>query len=168
MVFLLIPFAFVGVIWGHWLMDAPISLFSFLGIIALIGILVNDSLVFVSTYNDLLRSGKDQMEALYEAGISRFRPILLTTITTFAGLAPLLLEKSLQAKFLIPMAISVSYGLLAATVTILLLLPVLLIILNRFRVYRDYLWNGIKPAHKKVEPAYMETKMFKEEKEEIH
>jgi multidrug efflux pump subunit AcrB len=167
MVFLLIPFAFVGVIWGHWLMDAPISLFSFLGIIALIGILVNDSLVFVSTYNDMLRSGKDQMTALYEAGISRFRPIILTTVTTFAGLAPLLLEKSLQAKFLIPMAISVSFGLLAATVTILLLLPVLLIILNRFRVYRDYLWNGVKPAHQQVEPAYLETQMFTEEKEEV-
>lgn len=157
MVFLLIPFAFIGVGWGHWLMGAPISLFSFLGIIALVGILVNDSLVFVSTYNDELRSGKKQMDALYSAGVSRFRPILLTTVTTFAGLAPLLLEKSLQAQFLIPMAISVSFGLLAATITILLMLPILLIVLNRFRVYRDYLWNAEKPAHHEVEPAYKET-----------
>lgn len=157
MVFLLIPFAFIGVGWGHWLMGAPISLFSFLGIIALVGILVNDSLVFVSTYNDELRSGKSQMDALYRAGVSRFRPILLTTVTTFAGLAPLLLEKSLQAQFLIPMAISVSFGLLAATVTILLMLPILLIALNRFRVYRDYLWNAQKPEYREVEPAYKET-----------
>lgn len=157
MVFLLIPFAFIGVGWGHWLMGAPISLFSFLGIIALVGILVNDSLVFVSTYNDELRSGKSQMDALYTAGVSRFRPILLTTVTTFAGLAPLLLEKSLQAQFLIPMAISVSFGLLAATITILLMLPILLIVLNRFRVYRDYLWNAKKPEYREVEPAYKET-----------
>jgi len=156
MVFMLIPFAFIGVGWGHWFMGAPISLFSFLGIIALIGILVNDALVFISTYNDLLRNGQPQMEALYEAGISRFRPILLTSLTTFAGLAPLMLEKSLQAQFLIPMAISVSFGLLAATVVILLMLPILLIVLNRFRVYRDYAWNGKKPEYREVEPAYRE------------
>lgn len=157
MVFLLIPFAFIGVGWGHWIMGAPISLFSFLGIIALVGILVNDSLVFVSTYNDELREGNSQMEALYAAGLSRFRPIVLTTVTTFAGLAPLLLEKSLQAQFLIPMAISVSFGLLAATVVILLMLPILLIGLNRFRVYRDYLWDAKKPEYREVEPAYKEV-----------
>ena len=157
MVFLLVPFAFIGVGWGHAIMGAPISLFSFLGIIALIGILVNDSLVFVSTYNDELRKGQPQMEALYYAGLSRFRPIVLTTVTTFAGLAPLMLEKSLQAQFLIPMAISVSFGLLAATVVILLMLPVLLIALNRFRVYRDYFWNGEKPQYREVEPAFKET-----------
>ena len=164
MVFLLIPFAFIGVGWGHAIMGAPISLFSFLGIIALVGILVNDSLVFVSTYNDELRAGKPQMEALYQAGLSRFRPIVLTTVTTFAGLAPLMLEKSLQAQFLIPMAISVSFGLLAATVVILLMLPVLLIALNRFRVYRDYFWNGEKPEYRDVEPAYREIAPSGEEK----
>jgi multidrug efflux pump subunit AcrB len=157
MVLLLIPFAFIGVGWGHWFMGAPISLFSFLGIIALVGILVNDSLVLVSTYNDLLRRGRDQMEALYEASLSRFRPIVLTSVTTFAGLAPLMLEKSLQAQFLIPMAISVSFGLLAATTVILMLLPVFLIFLNRFRVYRNYLWNAEKPAYREVEPAYREV-----------
>ena len=144
-------------------MGAPISLFSFLGIIALVGILVNDALVFISTYNDLLRNGRPQMEALYEAGISRFRPILLTSLTTFAGLAPLMLEKSLQAQFLIPMAISVSFGLLAATVVILLMLPILLIVLNRFRVYRDYAWNGKKPEYREVEPAYREVVPVAEE-----
>ncbi|MEM1216232.1 MAG: efflux RND transporter permease subunit, partial [Bacteroidota bacterium] len=161
-VLLLIPFAFIGVGWGHWVMEAPISLFSFLGIIALIGILVNDSLVFVSTYNDELREGKDQMEALYRAGTSRFRPIVLTTVTTFAGLAPLMLERSLQAQFLIPMAISVSFGLLAATVVILLLLPVFLIMLNRWRTGLSWVWNARKPAYKEVEPAYKEIALQKD------
>ncbi|MCG8329079.1 MAG: efflux RND transporter permease subunit [Chitinophagales bacterium] len=152
-VFLLIPFGIIGVGIGHWLMGLPISLFSALGIIALIGILVNDTLVFVTTYNSLLEEGKSQMEAIYETGLSRFRPILLTTITTFAGLAPLLFEKSLQAQFLIPMAISVSFGLLVITVVILVLLPVFLILLNRFKVYMTYAWDGVKPSNEAVESS---------------
>lgn len=153
-VFALIPFGMIGVGWGHYLMGLPISLFSGLGLIALIGILVNDALVLVSTYNDLIEEGKPQMEALYEAGVSRFRPILLTSVTTFAGLAPLLFEKSLQAQFLIPMAISVSFGLLAITVIILILLPILLILVNRFKVNASHLWNGEKPSYEIVEPSY--------------
>jgi multidrug efflux pump subunit AcrB len=152
-VFLLIPFGFIGVGWGHWLMNLPISLFSFLGIIALIGILVNDALVFVTTYNNLIKDGMPQMEAIYEAGVSRFRPIVLTSVTTFAGLAPLLLQKSLQAQFLIPMAIAISFGLLAVTVVILILLPVFLITANRFKTYAAYAWNGFKPDYEAVEPA---------------
>ena len=152
-VFLLIPFGIIGVGIGHWIMDLPISLFSALGIIALIGILVNDALVFITTYNNMLEEGKPQMQALYETGVSRFRPILLTTITTFAGLAPLLFEKSLQAQFLIPMAISVSFGLLVITLVILVLLPVFLIMLNRFKVFAAYAWNGVKPSYESVEPA---------------
>ena len=152
-VFLLIPFCFIGVIWGHWLRDAPISLFSALGVIALVGILVNDALVLVTTYNDLLKAGKKQMAAIYEAGLSRFRPIVLTTVTTFAGLAPLLFEKSLQAQFLIPMAIAVSFGLLVITVIILVLLPVYLVTFNRVKVYASYAWNGKKPTNEAVEPA---------------
>ena len=153
LVFLLIPFGFIGVGWGHWLMGLPISLFSALGVIALIGILVNDALVFVSTYNTMIEEGKSHMDAVYETGLSRFRPIVLTTITTFAGLAPLLFEKSLQAQFLIPMAIAVSFGLLVVTAVILVLLPVLIIIMNRFKVYASYAWNGVKPSYEAVEPA---------------
>lgn len=156
-VFLLIPFSVIGVGWGHYLMGAPISLFSFLGIIALIGILVNDALVFVSTYNQNLQAGMPQMDALYEAGVSRFRPIVLTTVTTFAGLAPLLFEKSLQAQFLIPMAISVSYGLLVITIIILLMLPVMLIFSNRIKVYFRYLLSGRKPSYEEVEAANREV-----------
>jgi multidrug efflux pump subunit AcrB len=155
-VFLLIPFGIIGVGWGHWLMDAPISLFSVLGIIALVGILVNDALVFVTTYNQRLEEGLPQMEALYEAGRSRFRPIVLTSVTTFAGLTPLLFEKSLQAQFLIPMAISVSFGLLVITVIILVLLPVFLIFMNRVKYWGAYLagtFTGQKPTYEQVETA---------------
>lgn len=153
MVLLIIPYGLIGVILGHLLMGIPISMFSVLGVIALVGILVNDSLVMVSTYNDLIKEGYQQLDAVYEAGLSRFRPILLTTLTTFAGLAPLLLETSLQAQFLIPMAVSVSFGLLAVTFAILVLLPGFLIALNRFKVYSSYAWNGIKPSYESVEPS---------------
>ncbi len=152
-VFAIIPFSMIGVGMGHYMMGLPISMLSILGVLALIGILVNDTLVFVNTYNDLLREGKPQMEALYEAGTSRFRPIILTTLTTFAGLAPLLLEKSTQAQFLIPMAVSVAFGLLVVTVIILLLLPILLIVTNRIKVYALYAWEGVKPSYEMVEPA---------------
>jgi multidrug efflux pump subunit AcrB len=154
--FALLPFGLIGVIWGHWLMGKPISLFSALGIIALIGIIVNDGLVFISTYNDNIRSGMSMMDALNDAGRSRFRPILLTSVTTFAGLAPLLLEKSRQAQFLIPMAISVAFGLLAATVVLLLLLPSLIVLLNRWRVAMQRMRTGSKPDYHEVEPAYRE------------
>jgi len=93
---------------------------------------------------------------LYNAGISRFRPIILTTITTVAGLYPLLLEKSFQAQFLIPMAVSIAFGLLFITAVILILLPVLLIALNRFKVGASWLWNGEKPTYESVEAATTE------------
>ena len=152
-VFLLIPFGFIGVAWGHWLMDMPISLFSILGVIALVGILVNDALVFVTTYNQNLEEGTDQMTSLINAGLSRFRPIVLTSVTTFAGLAPLLFEKSLQAQFLIPMAVSVSFGLLVITVIILILLPVLLVFFNRAKVLAAGAWNRSRPSYEEVEAA---------------
>ncbi|MEM1359988.1 MAG: efflux RND transporter permease subunit, partial [Bacteroidota bacterium] len=168
--FLLLPFGFIGVVFGHWLMGAPISLFSFLGIIALIGIIVNDGLVLVATYNDNLRDGMDQMNALYEAGRSRFRPIVLTSVTTFAGLTPLLFEKSLQAQFLIPMAISVAFGLLAATVVLLLLLPALLVLVNLGRRNWHRALNigaEVVPSYREVEPAYRETLLEQEPADSI-
>ncbi|MTB52487.1 efflux RND transporter permease subunit [Lewinella sp. W8] len=152
--FSLIPFGMIGVVFGHWLMGKPISLFSALGIIALVGIIVNDGLVFVAKYNDNIRQGMNMMEALQDAGRSRFRPILLTSVTTFAGLAPLLLEKSRQAQFLIPMAISVAFGLLAVTLVLLILLPALLVLLNRFRRLMANARYGTWPDYREVEPAY--------------
>ncbi len=132
-VFFLIPFSFIGVVMGHYIMDKPISILSSLGVIALIGILVNDALVYIARYNDLIATGETQQSAIVEASVSRFRPIVLTSITTVAGLLPLLFEKSTQAQFLIPMGISVAFGLMIITVIILLLLPALIVILNRIK-----------------------------------
>lgn len=149
----LIPFGLIGVGFGHYLMDNIISLFSGLGVIALIGILVNDALVFVTSYNDHVRSGMNCSDAVYKTGIDRFRPIVLTSMTTIAGLAPLMLEKSFQAQFLIPMAISIAYGLLLITFIILVLLPVLLLISNRIKMYSQWAFTGHKPSEISLESA---------------
>lgn len=152
-VFMLIPFCYIGVGWGHWFMDKPITILSNQGVLALIGILVNDALVFISTYNQNLKKDMLQMDALYQAGLSRFRPIVLTSVTTVAGLAPLLLDPSLGAQFIIPMAISVAFGLMFITVIILLLLPIFIIATNRIKVYAKWLWEGEKPSLESVESA---------------
>lgn len=108
---LMVPFSLTAVAWGgHWIHGFPVNMLSLLGIIALIGIMVNDGLVLISKFNGNLRSGMKFDDAIYDAGRSRFRAIFLTSVTTIAGLAPLLLEKSRQAQFLKPMAISISYG----------------------------------------------------------
>lgn len=155
-IFTLIPLSLVGVAWGHYLHGIPLSIFSFLGIIALIGVIVNDSLVLVSKMNNYLKEGLPFHDAVFQAGLSRFRAILLTSATTIAGLAPLILEKSVQAQFLIPMAISLAYGILMATFLTLVLLPVLLTYLNHVKVYGLWFWRGEKPKHEEVEPAIME------------
>lgn len=157
-VLLQVPFAFIGVAWGHWIHDLQISLFSVLGMIALIGILINDSLVFVSALNTNIKEGMDFKEALYNAALSRFRPILLTSITTIAGLGPLVLETSMQAKFLIPMAIAVAYGLAVSTVVILLVLPVLLYAVNSSKRFMAWFWYDKQLEPKEVEPAFKEMK----------
>lgn len=152
-VFLLIPFCYIGVGWGHYIMNSPITLLSNQGVLALIGILVNDTLVFISTYNQNLKKDMPMMDALYQAGLSRFRPIVLTSVTTVAGLAPLLLDPSLGAQFIIPMAISVAFGLMFITVIILLLLPIFIIATNRLKVYFTWFWEGKKPSYESVESA---------------
>ncbi len=159
-VFSLIPFGLAGVGLGHWIMDLPISLFSFLGILALVGIQVNDGLVLITTYNDLIRKGNRVMRAIYEAALSRFRPILLTSLTTVAGLGPLLLEKSLQAKFLIPMAVSVAFGLILATFLTLTLLPSLLMMINRVKLWAVTQWEGVRPDPRSIEPAIVGRKTY--------
>lgn len=155
-VLLMVPFGFVGVAWGHWLHGTPVSLLSFFGIIALLGIMVNDSLVLVSAMNQLLKEGKSFNDAIYEAAVSRFRPILLTSLTTIAGLAPLIMEKSFQAQFLVPMAIAIAYGLAIATLITLLLLPITLVSMNRLRVLIEWLFTQRKPTQEEIEPAVYE------------
>ena len=158
LVFMCIPFALIGVGWGHFFHGHAISLLSMFGIIALIGIMVNDSLVFVSRVNELVKEYKDFDKAVFEAGRSRFRAIILTSITTVAGLGPLIFETSFQAQFLIPMAISVAYGMMIATFITLIVLPVFLVMLNRIKVALKWLWTGKKPENIEVEPAYIELK----------
>jgi len=155
-VFTLIPFGLVGIVWGHYIQGYIISVLSMFGMIALAGIMVNDALVLVNAMNQRLKEGQDFKTALYEAGISRFRPILLTSLTTIAGLGPLIFETSFQAQFLSPMAISVAYGLLFATFLNLLLLPSLLNLINKAKVYVFWLWRGQKPTPESVEPAVRE------------
>ena len=125
-----IPFGLVGAVLGHLLMGYSLSLMSLFGIVALSGVVINDSLVLIHFANRLRRQGMSVLEAITMAGRQRFRPILLTTLTTFGGLSPMILETSRQARFLIPMAISLGFGLVFATMIILVLIPCLYLILE--------------------------------------
>ncbi len=128
-----IPFGFIGAVWGHVVMGMDVTILSGFGVVALTGVVVNDSLVMVDYVNRKRGIGLSEMESARQAGLSRFRPILLTSLTTFAGLTPLLLEKSLQAKFLVPMAISLGFGVIFATVITLILVPSMYLILEDIR-----------------------------------
>ncbi|WP_084407452.1 efflux RND transporter permease subunit [Maridesulfovibrio bastinii] len=127
-----IPFGIVGAVIGHALLGYSLSLMSMFGIVALSGVVVNDSLVLIDTANVLRRKGHCAHDAVLNAGASRFRPIMLTTVTTFGGLAPMIAETSRQARFLIPMAISLGFGILFATLITLILVPSLYMILEDF------------------------------------
>ena len=129
-----IPFGFTGAVIGHLIMGMPLTVLSIIGIVALAGVVVNDGLVMVDFINRYRREvNKTVIEAALAAGPRRFRPILLTSVTTFAGLFPLLIEKSVQAKFLVPMAISLAYGVLFATLITLLLVPTSYVIIHDFQ-----------------------------------
>ena len=120
-----IPFGVQGAIIGHWLTDNPMTILSAIGLVALTGIVVNDSLVLVDFINRRIRDGMTPFQASLDGATLRLRPILLTTLTTAAGLTPLMFEKSFQAKFLIPMAVTLTFGLIFATVLTLLIVPVI-------------------------------------------
>ena len=147
----LIPFSLPAVAWGHWMHDYPVNILSMLGIIALIGIMVNDGLVLIGKFNNNLREGLSFDNALYEAGRARFRAIFLTSITTVAGLAPLIFEESRQAQFLIPMAISIAYGIGFATVLTLIVLPIFLSFSNNVKTTLKWLQTGNKISKEEVE-----------------
>jgi multidrug efflux pump subunit AcrB len=159
---LIIPFGVVGAGWGHFIHDAPMSVLSFLGFIALIGVIINDGLVYIATFNGYLQEGMKFDDALRKTSISRFRPIFLTTITTTAGLGPLIFEKSFQAQFLIPMAITVAYGLLIGSLLLMLVLPVTLSATNRMKVMLKWLWDGKRPTKEEVEKAVIRLKKEEE------
>jgi len=149
----LIPLGIIGAVLGHYIMGIPVSILSFLGIVALAGIIINDSVVLVDKYNRSIAEGMNVYDALVEAGMKRFRPILLTTITTAAGLAPIIFLTSEQGQFLVPMAVSVAFGLLFGTFITLLMLPSALFVLNDVRMFfskkRDR--RNLEPAFRKAE-----------------
>ncbi len=153
---LLVPFSLTGVAWGHYIFGFPVNVVSLLGIVALIGIMVNDGLVLIGKLNTNLKMGMKFDEALKLAGRSRFRAIFLTSLTTIAGLAPLLLEKSRQAQFLKPMAISISFGIAYATLLTLLVLPLLLAFSNSIKKNVKWLATGKEVTREEVERAIIE------------
>ena len=120
----IVPFGMIGAVWGHALLGLPLTLFSMFGLVALSGVVINDSIVLIDFINSRVRDGLPIKQALMESGERRFRPIILTSLTTIAGLIPLMTERSFQAQLMIPMAASLAFGLMLATFLVLLLVPV--------------------------------------------
>ncbi|MHA7111003.1 efflux RND transporter permease subunit [Sunxiuqinia elliptica] len=170
LILIMIPLAVLGSIWGHGIHGKPVSILSLWGIVALTGVIVNDAVVFLAKYNLLIAEGRKVREAIIEAGKNRLRPIILTTLTTSFGLFPLILEKSFQAQFLIPMAISLVYGVAFGTLFILLFFPALIMVLNDVRRVVRQLWTGRKFEPEEVEIAYLHSlrKLDNGDKKEDH
>ncbi len=132
LIMLIIPFGAIGAIFGHFVLDLPVTMFSLFGLVALTGVVVNDSIVLIDFINTRTREqGVPSDEAVIDAGRRRFRPVLLTSVTTVAGLTPILLETSLQAQFLIPMATSLCFGIMMSTLLVLVLVPTFYTLLDR-------------------------------------
>ena len=173
LIILMIPLGLIGSIWGHFFHGMMISRMSMFGIIALSGIVINDSIVFMDQINRNIREGMKIHQAIYEAGINRLRPILMTTITTVVGLAPILLERSFQAQLVVPMAVTLAWGMIFGSVLILFMLPCYYLLLNdirflleRFRKWLIYFYTGKKMQKttlESVEPAYAEIHLFRGE-----
>ncbi|NPA36720.1 MAG: efflux RND transporter permease subunit [Chlorobi bacterium] len=150
----MIPLAYMGAMWGHMFHGIPISILSAFGMVALSGVTVNDAVVFLQKYNRLLAVDNMKVkDAVLHAGLARFRPIVLTTLTTTIGLFPIIFEKSRQAQFLIPMAMALAYGVFFGTIFILTVFPVTILFLNDIRVWMRYLFTGVKPTREEVEKA---------------
>jgi multidrug efflux pump subunit AcrB len=130
-----IPFGLVGAIFGHLVMGLDLTMLSMFGMVALTGVVVNDSLILIDLINRMRAGGSSVDQAIREAGERRFRPIMLTTATTFLGLSPMIFETSMQAKFLIPMAVSLGYGIVFATAITLILIPTLYRILEDMKAF---------------------------------
>lgn len=154
LILLVIPAGVAGGILGHSLVGLPVSILSAFGMIALIGILINDSIVFLDTYNRNILDGMETRPAVIEAAKSRFRPILLTSVTTVAGLLPLILETSFQAQFLIPMAVAIAFGLIFGTIFILFFFPAVILVHNDMR----RAWNRVVyPQPDSPDSGYLEN-----------
>lgn len=153
MILVMIPLAFLGSVWGHGIEGIPLSMLSVWGLVALTGVIVNDAIVFLAKYNALLLEGHNVRVAVYQAGKARFRAIILTTITTVAGLYPIIFEKSFQAQFLKPLAVSLAYGVFIGTIFILIFFPAVLMVVNDVKRFGVRIWTGHKPTDLEVEPA---------------
>lgn len=173
LVIMMIPLGWFGAILGHGIEDwispdkeLPVSLLSAWGMVALSGVIINDAVVFLSKFNLMVKNeGMTVYQAAYNAGLSRFRPIVLTSMTTVLGLYPLIKETSFQAQFLIPMAISVAYGVLIGTFIILLFFPVFIVLFNDIRRAAKWLWTGKKPTREDVERVLIDQKRIEEYRE---
>jgi multidrug efflux pump subunit AcrB len=157
-ILMMIPLGWLGAVWGHGLEGHPVSMLSAWGMVALSGVIINDAVVFLARYNSLIKEGRTVRDAAYEAGLARFRAIVLTTITTTVGLYPIILENSFQAQFLIPMAIALAYGVMIGTAFILILFPVLILILSDMRRFFYKLWTGESRSAEDLEPANIHDK----------
>ena len=162
LILLVIPAGIAGAILGHGVVGIPVSILSAFGMIALLGVLVNDSVVFLDKYNSLVLEGNSSTNAAFKASIARFRPILLTTITTVAGLLPLIAEKSMQAQFLIPMAVSIAFGVLFGTLFILAFYPAAILFGNDLKRITSYFWKGKLPKEEEVETIIKNHKQIQE------
>jgi len=154
----MIPLSMLGVFWGHGIHGEPLSIFSLWGIIALTGVIINDAIVFLAKFDGLLLEGKKVLDAVIGAGKSRLRPIILTSVTTTVGLFPLILANSAQSKFLVPMAISLAYGVAIGTIFILIFFPVVIMLLNDYRVIARKFWTGEKSEREEVESAIIQKR----------
>jgi multidrug efflux pump subunit AcrB len=164
LILMVVPVGVFSALLGHGIVGKPFSTLSVWGVVALVGILVNDAVVMLDQFNKNIALGMPIKEAVLKAGKSRFRAIILTTITTVAGLYPLILEKSFQAQFLIPMAISVAYGVLFGTIILLIYFPPLILYFNDIKRTKRWIWEGGKtpPNWKDVEPVIENKKRISE------
>jgi multidrug efflux pump subunit AcrB len=143
----IIPFGIIGAIIGHWIMGVTLTILSILGLLALTGVVINDSLILVDFINQRHRNaGENLLSAVQRAGVVRFRPVMLTSLTTFFGLSPLLMDESSSARFLIPMAISLGFGILFATMITLILVPTNMMIADDIARYLKSKMSDIRGA----------------------
>ncbi|WP_421878170.1 efflux RND transporter permease subunit [Marinoscillum sp.] len=168
----MIPLGWFGAMFGHgvesWISgrELPVSLLSVWGMVALSGVIINDAVVFLAKFNSLVKDeGMTVYQAAYNAGLARFRAIMLTSLTTVLGLYPLIKETSFQAQFLIPMAISVAYGVLIGTFIILVFFPVLILFFNDVRRALKWFWTGKKPSREEVERVLLDEQRLEEYRE---
>jgi multidrug efflux pump subunit AcrB len=164
-IFFTIPFGIIGAIVGHLVLGVDLAIMSAFGIVALTGVVVNSAIVLIDRINKNLAEGMLFIEAVEAGSARRFRAIFLTTVSTVGALMPLILEKSLQAQMLIPMAVSIAAGVLFSSVLTLVLIPSLLIIMNDFRLLVHRLWHGIWPTREEVEPASRRGVELEEQKD---